>query len=478
MIRFLLFQICYIGFFLPCQGEIWPTLSLTELSSQSDQLVEARFLFKNQDDLLFLADDLLDEQQRWDTLVLKDYDYISRVKEGEKCLLYLYRPYEGAALEPVFSGFRIFQDNVIYYPFQRESPGGFYLFPHKSIFNWDSLKHRAVAIQRRISPIFQLRNMEPGVERNFYLLQFLSQHYDTLNDECGFDEDCGWGNTSVFEWISESEIPADIWRASQYFHAARFDKPIHEQLMYGGSNFGQSAEGKAFLLPVINDRRRPYIERLQALSYLESYCLGAMQNDTSSATGAYFQLCAKSVVPLLADEKLKEMALRVVNGLPDSCLSPFQAFLTEQYRATPPGTFRGNLGKVVASICDEATWKSLSQCDQNMAMTIPGFGTTSGAKRELMIYLFYGFGKEVINQKPTLHFQSIDQPERKFSLPINRMELPLKSSKENRWNHLYLDLPENLSGWWTVWLEGHAGNHDEYYWRTDEFSFQCLWCLD
>ncbi|MCC7245091.1 MAG: hypothetical protein IT269_05405, partial [Saprospiraceae bacterium] len=104
MIRFLFFQICCIGFFLPCQGEEWPTLSLTELSSLSDQLVEARFLSKNQDDLLFLADDLLDEQQQWDTLVLKDYDYISRVKEGEKCLLYLYRPYEGAEREPVFSG--------------------------------------------------------------------------------------------------------------------------------------------------------------------------------------------------------------------------------------------------------------------------------------------------------------------------------------------------------------------------------------
>lgn len=128
---------------------------------------------------------------------------------------------------PFTSGIRAFRNDSMYVADQTMNPGPHHFHYGEKITLTDFIKktHRTIT---RLEEVLKIRQVRPLSERNKIVLEWIKTHNnDLLTSQPIFfmykgDSEKNWGKLKwvVFEWVSESGIWQDIWKAMEISSSA------------------------------------------------------------------------------------------------------------------------------------------------------------------------------------------------------------------------------------------------------------------
>lgn len=470
-------------------AEEWMSFSLVDLSFFADTVVEATYLDHTGGDYEFLIRDLQGANNQ-DTLVVNGIDglfegsFLSKLgfKTAEKIILYLSYDEDGR-LVPTWSGFRLFQDYKVHSPIQVMNPGSFAFASSQDSISWEELKHRVLSIQERIRKVKQLKQIQDLPKRNQALFSWLKRHKHTFGKACRLNEDCGWGfiEQYVFEWIAESNIAKDIWRASKWYIAIHAQAEVDwysDQILSYGSDAFSSYEDIEFLLAVATDSTQATLHRKQALFYLKTASKKVYENNIpipDSTTLAFQknkqQSIRELILPALENDQLKDFAFPVIAELSYPSNQrlkhriDLQALpaLRMHYKNEDPSWYKRKLAHFLVRHSSEAEWKQLTNSDANIFMDIQHvlFDTTS---KVVSVRVYYDNGEEAVLEEPELNMVKAKSGSEVFRQKLPDFKLPF-SKKE--FSTVQVQLEGLEKGQYQLYLSGKAGEHSRFFWQSE-----------
>jgi len=487
------------------KAEIFPTLSIVELSFYADTVIEARFLKKENEDFIFLIEKS-NQKDNYDTLIVNNINslfnklggnqsyYSSRQKIGfencDKLLIYLAQDAENKMV-PVWSGYRLLKDDFIYLPAQPENPGKFSFARSSDSITWNELLTRVELVHTRVQNLKRIKNIKDPYLRNIELFNWIDHNKIDFGQDCGWNDDCGWGTMEwdVFKWITEGNISKDTWKASQLYREvnaqseAEWKRSLRILRDANGNSFN-TYDDIDFLINITLDSSKTGPERNQALIYLKLASKKVYENNyplPDSTTLAFQFRKQKSIrdhlLPLLHDDNLKHSAFRIISAMSnprDGSLKhriEYEALPTiiKHYQEEKPSEYRSDLAEFIVYNVSKEEWQMLTNCDENIFVDLYQIRVNSTTST-LRFGINYKNGKETINEIPIVEIRNLASD--KLAIQMNDEEFELPFSRWNGVRYLKVDLNGLDRGKYKVYVKGKAGENSQYNWVSEYGEFE------
>ncbi|MBK9985279.1 MAG: hypothetical protein IPP15_23550 [Saprospiraceae bacterium] len=484
------------------QAEIFPTLSIVELSIKSDKVMEAKYLSTSNGIYKFCGHEINSNKPFLDTFEIDGLERIYSIEtdefqretvgfdQAEAILVYI-NVDKGGKYNATFSGFRLLVNGKILVPFQFMNPGKFSFSPINDTITWSNLKQRIESVDHRIRAIQEIRKLDDSLVRNQLIFQWLAANRQEFGKRCGLNEDCGWGSIEydIFKWITEANISKDTWLASKLFREVRFSKEVDwigfTGILgdYGGKSFATYSDIDFLISTALNELNLT-IDRKQALSFLVGACRKVYENNypIPSASMLKFQKAKQKeirdkIIPLLSNENFKLFAFEIVRALSN----PMDGILEHRidlealplikniYLNEAPSEYRSNLAYFIVHNSTREEWKAFVGNDLRIFMDLYQVYVDTTLKT-LSFGIYYNYGRETIKDAPMIIIENIGNGKQIHQELASDMRLPYES-----WNgvqYLKVDISSFPSGNYKVYVTGKAGVNSEGYWKSEYGTFQ------
>ncbi len=427
--------------------------------------------------------------------------------EAVKGLFFLRRrTANGGRFRTVTSGIRyLTKDNKVLSPYQYGNPGPVHMVPPEDApvadwfkelrrkLDWQTMLSKVRADVAEVNEALALKGIKDPVERNRALFDWIADHCGEFRRDRFGKEVWGtsWGPLEdwVFEWIMESFVIEDCWKAVE----------LHAELNPGSSS-GPDAdispfacpEGRKLLLDMSLNVARPAVERRCALYWMRS-SLWPYPRRERPAHIKYVDrdeqlVITNGLVSLLqaGDEKIRRAALW---ALYDACRSPSgvdTGFDTEEvvlalvaaYQSEPPGKLRNSLANAIAGTVSKELWEELTGNPRGILVVIDDFVLNEGrASFSLNMENTW----ERVFECPALVLERVDDSNkvvenRQIPLPVTYLPKPW----EEGWfgdgtQHAAVSFPDAglTQGRWRLTVEGTAGKGKEKVsWTSEHWVFE------
>jgi len=446
------------------------TWSIVHLAELADTVVEAKFLQMDDKYITFKIKSL-ESEVYIDTIVMKFpssyYNSPDPIKNSESLLIFtnLFSN-DGTKLDTMNMGsVRIFTGKSILTAYQRDNPGPMYFGGgQQDTLTWSAFKQRVMKVNRRIKKIYGYQKIKERQLQNKLLLDFIKENQDSFNQDCNYNEDCGWGflEEKVFKWIAENGIGKDTWEAAQLYinieknSRWRRNTPI---LYETGLSFNTNEE-KVFLVSKAASESEPEIERLQALYFL--YTAKPSQKDIK-----------EHILPLLSDSIYRDLALKVIRQKREdekSIAMEILPTIKTKFKNAPIGEYKNDLADYLARNSTMADWKQISECDENLLFYIYSARIDTSSKK---LSFYFNEGHRTARYEVWTELQpypTIIIINKESSKEVYRMKL--EDEKLNSWaRNIRIDIANLDKGSYEFYLIGTAGKEAQYKWKSIEGEF-------
>lgn len=489
------------------KAEELPSFTITELSTYSSKILEAKFLKVNGISHIFLTRDIHSKAQFTDTLNLDNLGHLydpsteKRVSFAncEKLIIYI-SDSEGMGKDVTISGFRLLKDGRIFSPFQPTNPGGYSFAGSDKVVDWNVFKERIIRVHRRITSVKDIKEIANPIIRNEKLLAWIDRFKSSFRKQCDFDADCGWGmfEWDVFRWITLSENAKDTWKASQLYRAVNATSEVdwHKESTIlreeKGSSF-RTYEDIDFLLNIAIDQKRIVEERRQALVFLSPAVDIVYDNNDPLVDSINFAFqvgkqksIRQSVYELMAEPDLRYNAFQVLKPLtnPKSYgllhrtdlghlpqiiehYTQVNSFTEDRTYATT--SYKSDLAYFIARNSSAGQWRDLTDCDANILMDIKQVHIDT-LRNTIDFSVYYSHGKEVIKEMPTVVLTSL--ADGKEDLFHEGFECNVPWQGGSRYIRMDLKSMGLEDGEYRCHLIGKAGEDSDFFWTSKFVNFR------
>ncbi len=496
--------ICFCQVF----AEVVISLPIVELVSNSEKIVQAKFLLQDNDIHVFLSKDIHSQSGFNDTLRIRlnidtlddgnlPYNqWYNDLKSADEIIIFI-SEFTDSISVPFYSGFRFFiSDTFTSYPPNTHLSNNFYE-PASTKAQWDEFINRIINIKSRVDSVFRLNQLTTPKKRNKALFKWLEENKNEFNIRCLPNEDCGWGflHFTVLEWIVEREIIQDTWRASQVYREIQCKGETNYEdcaSIYGISEDSTflSMGGIEFLLDKSLNKNLSIIERRQALAFLSNAVRFIYFRNNSIITNfsdTEYQAKKQSelldlVMPLMYDEELEFYAFRVISKLSnpmDGNLSHRinlkklpELVLIYQKLQFKPSKLRDDLSYFLAFNSTREEWKEISSNDQRILMNLYHVYYDTLNQR-INFNINYNFGTGKIHSIPKVKFEKIENgniTDFKILNIENNLHLPLENWRGA--TEIKVEISNLANGTWRFHAFGSAGDVGQYSWGSEGGTFE------
>ena len=441
------------------------------LAELADTVIEAKII-RTEGEYYTMRIKDLEKDVFSDTIVMKvseSYYKTDPIKNSDLLIVYTKLFSNGLRLDTLSGGtFRVLKNGKIFTPFQIENPGkvGFY-GPEKDSVTWSDFKKRIVSVNKRIKKIYNYNDIEDVSRKNQLLIHWIEQNQHSFGQDCGWNDDCGWGflEERVFRWISKGNIAEDTWKAAELYRNIYFERQqktwassglMHDQ---DGSSF-KAKEDKAFLISKATSETVDLIERKQALFFLKTAKPSLHDIKTS-------------ILPLLRDSELRQLSIELINeprsDEEEISLVLRSTMITEYHNATP-GDFKNEIGKYLGRTCTEEAWKQISGSDVNLVLYLYSIRVDKNSNR-LQFTLNCDYNNKTRDNRnlmeayPTIIVESTHNAQEVFRKKLENQKLKSWSA------YFKVDIASLAKGEYQFYLEGKAGDQAQYRWKSIQGMF-------
>lgn len=336
----------------------------------------------------------------------------------EKALLFLKAPTKGEEEKgygTVLSGIRALSDDGrLLVPTQFENPGPQYLAAANDQ-KWETMLARVSEDLPKIAGIRELEKIEDPAQRNQAVLGWIGSHRDEFGGGNFANDSKGRCSleTELLNWVMESCIPADCWRALE----------LGQQLNTGPQGLHHpsfsSKAGRQLLLDKVFDERLPDALRLLVLREMDGgvfwHAHTSEYPSVQVATPDEQAAVIDKVSPLLRSghESWRLAAVRCLRAASWPYDANFSQMATkralpqlvEQYRRERSAPVLGELADTIRRLENEAFWQNLTGNPQGIVVLL---GADEVTKERLKFHLNLEHTKARITATPRFVFQLLD----------------------------------------------------------------------
>ena len=378
----------------------------------------------------------------------------------------------------VLSGIRaLTEKGSVLVPQQFMNPGPQYLLPMKGE-TWDAMLAQVVEDSPKIAQILRLGDIVDRGKRNQVIFTWIQEHRDEFGGGYFGTQGKGWASLEqkLFDWIMESCIPEDCWRAIQLSSALGTDpQRSHPSFC--------SKEGRALLMAKVLDRSLPDELRLRALRELGAgstfwYAHRSQYPRTLVVTRDEQETIIDHILPILTH---KEPSWRAASA---RCLMsvswPYDANFEEMtskraipdfvtlYKSERSTEVRNIAVQAIRRIETESSWQKLSGNPEGIVVFLR-FAGINGDVLKFDLDLEHTRAK--ITEIPVFRFQELREggsavPPRVVEPTVSYPEDLFRRGWEDWQGMIIMTIPaaQVNAGLWRVSAEGRLGGHT---WRSE-----------
>lgn len=400
-----------------------------------------------------------------------------------KALLFLKRPAKEASekgYRPVLSGIRaLAKSGEVLVPRQLMNPGPQYLLPKKGE-DWDAMLAQVRSDLPRIAKIRELGRIRDRRRRNKAVFEWIGKHKKEFGGGYFGGRSKGWASLEqqLFDWLMESCIPEDCWRAIE----------LSAELGTGPERSHPSfcsPRGRELLMAKVFDKKLPDSLRLRALRKLGGgstfwYSPRQAYPSTELVTQKEQEKIIGRVKELLGhtDSTWRTAAVRCLMSASRPYAANLMHMATKQaipnlvalYRNERKEGVRWQTIEAIRRIEDEAFWKDLSGNPHGIVVFVGFLGISQGAL-EFRLRLAHTQAK--LTEMPILRLEKLNPQGKVTETKTIEPELMDPKNVFNRgWEswmsqpHVKIPLSKVGPGLWRVVAKGRVGK-GEMKWHSE-----------
>ncbi len=400
-----------------------------------------------------------------------------------KALLFLKRPTKEAGekgYRTVVSGIRaLAKSGEVLVPQQQMNPGPLYLLPKKGQ-DWDAMLAQVRSDLPRIAKIRELGTIRDHRRRNKAIFEWIGKHKKEFGGGYFGGKSKGWASLEqqLFNWLMESCIPEDCWRAIE----------LSAELGTGPNGTYPSfcsPRGRELLMAKVFDKKLPDSLRLRALRKLGEgttfwFSPTKIYPSTEMVTRKEQEKIIGRVKELLShtDYTWRIAAVRCLTSASRPYAAELMHMATKQaipdlvamYRDKRKAGARGHIIKAIRRIEDEAFWKDLSGNPHGIVVYISRLRIEQGA---LEFELALDHTKAILTEMPILRLEKLNPQGKVTETQTITPELihpkDIFSSGWESWTqhpNVKIPLSKVAPGLWRIVAEGRVGK-EETKWRSE-----------
>ena len=470
-------------------AEFWPSYSLLQLEVNAEHTAIGQFLEQREDSSFFKVQSINGDQVEVIAFInlQRDYHEINQggysnvktdLKACEQALLYYNLKNDKKAYNLI--GCRLLDREKVYRPFQPTNPGNYHFYQMKDSVSWKGIIETAKRTKKVVDHVENLIRIENPIERNERLFNWVEKNKEKLQ-QTTLDPFNGWASLSinVFERIAEANIARDTWKASELLRKFLVMSNLSES-----ENSFTTEEEVDFLFEQVAAVDSTYSTQKQALVFLQravNICYDDNYPIPDSLTLSKQIIQQKKwrnqLIPLLQDPALRDNAFYIISRLSN----PRDANLyhridlesmpemIEMYNTISPSRFRSNLAEFISYNSEKEKWKSLSGCDHGIFMDLYQVHVDS-VRQELSFGIRLRSNHIAIKTLPIVYLKNETNQKIEKIIPED-FKLPYGAQFRDV-RYLKLPIPFLPKGKYMMWVEGKAGDTEEYFWRTEIASFE------
>ncbi len=479
-------------------GEPWPTLSLRNLAIEADIIVIGEPIDSKPDvvpnryrvievlkgagltpgtEILVPAEREYRMRRNWWRAPRDD----KQTERITRALLFLReRPDRDpeSGYRTVCSGIRpLTEDGGLLLPVQAGMIPGPFIFLLDEEGSWDAMLKEVRNDLPKIARVVGLRGIEDRSERNKAVFTWIESHREEFGGGWNHGQK-GWASleSDVFEWIMESCIPEDCWRAIElYTEIGTRPEKFHPSFC--------SPKGRELLMAKVFDEEVPEPLRLIALGKLGGN-IRTLRRDYPgivAATGKERRAIIGRVLPLLGNESAswRTAAIRCLSGASrrgaNQSIRLAVPALAALYGTERDASVREVLVGAILRLEDDAFWEELSGNPQGIAVLLYSPAYRGGVMR---FWMNLEHTRATITEPPRFWLQRLDASGK---IRESRLVDPVIRDPDGRFERgwrshhgaMEVTIPTSglVSGLWRVTAEGTVGK-PKARWRSEPVEIE------
>jgi len=310
------------------------------------------------------------------------------------------------------------EKNEVLYPLQKCNPGPWALTLAQDT-KWDEVVEKIRFDLSVLEDVTALKRIEDPVQRNKALFDWIESNKKKLCEYAKVKtHDMSWSTLEewVFEWIMESCIPEDCWRALKLYTEIvpkSFRGPTVELPCFA------SSEGRKLLVAIAIDERMPDSDRICALRWLrcgtfEPYSRKKLPEHLVMVTVDEQKEILEKLIPLLESEnsQIREAVVESVRDLSNPTQGSMPEFdvkyalpsLVDAYDAEKPGKIRNKMAVAVRAVGGDKYWNELTGNPFGLVVLLDGLRVSD---KNATFSLHLSFASVEIPECPTMILELI-----------------------------------------------------------------------